>query len=74
MAEWTRTDAGYLLRTTHLSDGTGLNTPYRLYSGTVSDDGSAADRLFGGVDLDWFLTSVAGVIADPQDGEVNTVL
>ena len=54
MSEWTRLDADYATRVNHLSQGTGLNSPYRLDASTWQED-SVPDTLQGDAELDWFL-------------------
>ncbi|MCY2990027.1 MAG: hypothetical protein NTY19_19460 [Planctomycetota bacterium] len=54
MSEWTRLDVDYATRVDHLSQGTGLNSPYRLDASTWQDD-NVPDTLQGDAELDWFL-------------------
>jgi hypothetical protein len=67
--EWARTDADYQTRVGHLSQGTGLNTPYVLNATTRRDD-SAVDALTGGGGLDWFIiTANQDTIANQEVNE-----
>jgi Ca2+-binding RTX toxin-like protein len=54
MQEWTRTDANFASRVSHLQTGGGLNEGNRLTDITVHDD-HAEDVLTGGDGSDWFL-------------------
>ncbi len=65
MAEWTRTDASYMVRIGHLRDGSvgGLNGSYRLNATTVHDD-AAVDEMWGEGGNDWFFALVGGINAD----------
>jgi Ca2+-binding RTX toxin-like protein len=73
MQEWTRTDADYATRVSHLLSGGGLNDPYLLNASTVSDDAGAIDQLFGEGDTDWFLVSL-GDANDAGLGEIVTTI
>jgi Ca2+-binding RTX toxin-like protein len=73
MAEWSRTDADYVARVSHLNSGGGWNDPYLLDANTVSDDAGAIDQLFGEGDADWFLVS-AGDLNDAVGGETVTTI
>jgi Ca2+-binding RTX toxin-like protein len=59
MKEWTRTDADFATRVSHLRTGGGLNAGYLLTDGTVHDD-HAADVLTGESGNDWFLFNQDG--------------
>ncbi|HMC66421.1 MAG TPA: PKD domain-containing protein, partial [Gemmataceae bacterium] len=61
LTEWTRTDANYVTRISHLqgTNSGGLNGPYLLTTTTVLDDG-AADVLTGKAGLDWFFANIQG--------------
>lgn len=78
-AEWSRTDADYLTRISHLNgtSGGGLNGAYLLNGLTVVDDG-AADNLYGNSGLDWFFAANGGAnpdqIYDLEPGEQVTPL
>jgi Ca2+-binding RTX toxin-like protein len=73
MAEWGRSDADYATRVSHLLSGGGLNDPYQLNAGTVSNDAGAIDQLLGQGDTDWFLVST-GDTNDAEVGEIVTVI
>jgi hypothetical protein len=75
MAEWGRTDVDYNTRVSHLrglSSG-GLNGSYDLTAATVHNDG-AADALYGGPGLDWFLYSAGDTLYNQQAGEIATAV
>lgn len=59
MQEWTRADATFATRVSHLATGGGLNAGYLLTDSTVHDD-HAADVLTGESGNDWFLFNVDG--------------
>jgi Ca2+-binding RTX toxin-like protein len=59
MQEWTRADATFATRVSHLLTGGGLNAGYLLTDSTVHDD-HAADVLTGESGNDWFLFNVDG--------------
>lgn len=65
MDEWTRTDATYDVRVSHLKGpaggGTagGLNMPFYLNTSTVQDDG-AEDKVESGSGRDWFFANTSG--------------
>lgn len=70
MAEWSRTDATYLTRVSHLQAPpkgkggvAGLNGSYFLNTSTVFDD-AAIDDLRGGTGMDWFFVKQRGSTAD----------
>jgi Ca2+-binding RTX toxin-like protein len=72
-AEWTRNEADYTTRVSHLLSGGGLNDPYLLAANTLSDDAGAIDQLFGEGDADWFLVNL-GDTNDGGPGETVTTL
>ncbi|HVT88930.1 MAG TPA: hypothetical protein VHD56_08770 [Tepidisphaeraceae bacterium] len=63
LREWTRTDADYNTRVTHISNGTGLNTPFKLDVNTVHSGSGNPDTLTGGADKDFFFMSAKGDVA-----------
>ena len=58
-AEWSRTDASYLIRVNNLRHGGGLNGSIALNATTVHDD-QALDTLLGGIGQSWFLAHASG--------------
>lgn len=64
MQEWTRTDATFASRISHLASGGGLNGPHRLTDDTVHDD-HAEDILTGSSGNDWFMFNRDG------DGQIK---
>jgi Ca2+-binding RTX toxin-like protein len=73
MEEWSRTDADYATRVSHLLTGGGWNDPHLLNNATVFDDAGAIDTLFGEGDLDWFLAG-GGDTNDQVTGEIITTI
>lgn len=67
MAEWT---SGNSLadRKAHLVAGGGVNGTNKLTTTTVLNDSSAADRLTGNEDLDWFFQLASDVLVDFNAG------
>jgi hypothetical protein len=65
MAEWGRTDLGYLDRLNHLTGSVsgGQNGSYFLNAATVHDD-AAVDQLFGEKGQDWFFARTSGSLQD----------
>ena len=59
MLEWTRTDATFATRVSHLEADGGLNQGNRLNDFTVHDD-HATDVLTGSEGNDWFLFNQDG--------------
>jgi chitinase len=78
-AEWNRTDADYLTRSSDLNgtSGGGLNGTYVLNGLTVVDD-AAVDSLFGNAGQDWFFAASSGAnpdqVNDLEAGEQVTLL
>jgi Ca2+-binding RTX toxin-like protein len=74
MAEWTST-ASYATRINHLTGALagGRNGSFRINNTTVSDDAGAADTLFGGPGLDWFVVSAGDQVRDRNTGGTETV-
>ncbi len=68
MAEWGRTDLGYLDRINHLSGavGGGLNGAFLLNASTVLDDNKTMDILFGRGGLDWFFQGIKDDVKDKE--------
>ncbi len=64
MREWTRTDASFATRVSHLQSGGGLNNAKILTETTVHDD-RAEDVLTGSEGIDWFLFNLDG------DGDIS---
>jgi hypothetical protein len=56
MEEWTRCDASYCERVSHLEYGGGRNGTFVLSDVTVHDDG-CVDRLTGSAGCDWFFAN-----------------
>lgn len=75
MKEWTSANT-YATRVSNILNGGGLNTTYRLYSGTVQNDSGAVDKLIGAEDLDWFFQSTGDLLSDLNLGgnELKTVI
>ena len=73
MDEWTRCDASYCLRVSHLEHGGGRNAEILLSDATVHDDG-AQDRLTGSAGRDWFFANrdcgVRDTVTDSHCDEV----
>lgn len=73
LAEWTRTDTDYSLRTTRLRTGGGLNGTFVLSASTVFTDGSAIDILLGEAGIDWFWKFASDAIGDQDTGGTELV-
>jgi Ca2+-binding RTX toxin-like protein len=73
MAEWTRLDADYQLRMSHLRVGGGLNGIARLTASTVPSETTYIDTLFGEAGLDWFWGYNKDVFADLGTGGPEVV-
>ena len=73
MSEWTSANS-YATRRINLLSGGGLNGTTKLNSTTIKSDSSAADRLAGGVELDWFFQSAGDILIDfnATAGELKT--
>jgi hypothetical protein len=69
MAEWSRTDISYILRSLHLTYGGGLNGDYVLDETTVTDD-NRRDKVFGEQGFDYFLIG----IEDQSDWRIYELL
>jgi subtilisin-like proprotein convertase family protein len=70
--EWTRTDATYAQRVTHIENGGGLNGQL-LNKNTCFSSIALKDTVTGGAGSDLFLVAVAGdVITDAMAGETIT--
>lgn len=71
--EWTSGNS-YATRIANLTNGGGANGTTKLISSTVKNDSSAADRLTGNSDLDWFFQSASDVLVDFNAGlgEIKT--
>ena len=67
MAEWTSANS-YATRVANLRNGGGANGSTKLNSMTIQNDSSAADRLTGASELDWFFQSSADVLVDFKAG------
>ena len=63
MAEWTSA-ASSSTRVANLLNGGGLNGMTKLDNTTIQNDASAADRLAGGTEFDWFFKSASDVLVD----------
>ena len=74
--EWTPTNANslYATRVANLLNGGGANGATKFNSSTVHDDLSAAEKLTGGADSDWFFRSSSDVLSnfDVVLGEILT--
>ena len=57
-------------RVANLSNGGGANGSTKLNSASIQNDSSAADRVNGGSENDWFIQSAGDVLAD-FDAEVD---
>jgi CSLREA domain-containing protein len=79
MAEWSRTDADYLTRISHLRDGSAgeLNGAFLLNLASVFED-VATDVLVGNAGMDWFFAKTSGpnqdLVVDQKSDEVLTPL
>jgi hypothetical protein len=80
LREWSRSDASYSTRVSHLSGGSGgLNGGYFLTTASVFDDG-VTDTLYGNAGSDWFFARIPGkapqkdVVQDRASSEVLTNL
>jgi hypothetical protein len=73
MGEWTSA-FDYATRIQHLTGALagGRNGTTRINSTTVSNDGGAADTLFGRAGLDWFVVSTADLVKDLNTGGTET--
>jgi Ca2+-binding RTX toxin-like protein len=69
MAEWSRTDASYATRVSHLEHGGGRNGANLLSGKTVHDD-RATDHVQGGLGDDCFWVKSQHEIADLAKGEI----
>ena len=75
MAEWTSAN-DYASRVTNLLNGVGTNGTIKLNNSTLQNDSSAAAKLTGSSDLDWFFQSSGDVLVDlnASVGELKTVI
>src|SRR5262249_20273615 len=64
LQEWSRTDADYATRVSHLSAGGGVNGGAVLNASTVTADAAAVDTLWGREDADWFLAGAEDLVKD----------
>ena len=73
MTEWTSANS-YQTRVANLRNGGGANGNTRLNSSTVKNDSSAAEKLTGGANDDWFFRSNNDVLPnfDVGLGEILT--
>lgn len=73
--EWTSGNS-YATRVANLTNGGGANGTTKLNSSTVKNDSSAADRLTGSSELDWFFQSASDVLVDFNAGlgEIKTTI
>jgi Ca2+-binding RTX toxin-like protein len=75
MAEWTRTDLSYQLRTDHLRNGGGLNFNYMLNASTVFPEAADRNTLTGGGGTDWFFAKSEGdTLTDQLATELTTTV
>lgn len=58
----------YATRVANLTNGGGANGSTKLNSSTVKNDSSAADRLTGNSELDWFFQSTSDLLVDFNAG------
>lgn len=75
MAEWTSAN-DYATRVTNLLNGGGANGTTKLNNITLQNDSSAADKLTGSADLDWFFQFSGDVLVDfnASAGELKTAI
>ena len=75
MAEWSSAN-NYASRVFNLFNGGGANGATVLNNLTVQNDSSAADRLTGGSEIDWFFQSSNDVFVDFNAGvgEMKTAI
>lgn len=67
MSEWTSAN-DYATRVTNLLNGGGANGTTKLNNITLQDDSSAADKLTGSADLDWFFQFSGDLLVDFNAG------
>lgn len=67
MAEWTSANS-YATRVANLLNGGGANGTTKLNNTSVQNDSSAADKLTGSSDMDWFFQSNGDVLIDFNAG------
>jgi Ca2+-binding RTX toxin-like protein len=74
MREWSRADVPAATRRAHLQGtlGGGLNLGYQLTGATVHPDG-AADKVTGGLGVDWFFALI-GEITDRDRGGIEVIV
>ena len=75
MAEWASAN-DYDTRVTNLLNGGGANGTTKLNTTTLQNDSSAADKLTGSADLDWFFQFSGDVLVDfnAGAGELKTAI
>lgn len=75
MSEWTSANS-YATRVANLFNGGGVNGTTKLNKTSVQNDSSAADKLTGSSDMDWFFQSNGDVLIDFNAGigEVKTAI